>query len=1115
MRVTDQNSYAPVAQSANNGTISGKDFPKYSLPNSPMASRSHHEEVQGSGSSVGMTNMHTRPTSSTMHMTNNYDLHSNTEVDHGASMPSTSQGQNGPPQSISLSDLSNQNEVSLANGMHYTYTHSGTSSASAESKYVKRRSIQQELMLSGPDHGSVEVPGSFYGLSSPALHVNHEEHSSVYSRRITTATTPIFSTSIPKPIFVSSGGISVTKSIEEEPHGLASEFARIYSASKATHQTSTQDYSLNGHDKDEFFRVVGVKQTYQGTTSRVVVYLAPSPHIKPVGSDSVLMITTTKPGLTRVNKPSKGTKQAVDITSTKADQAVVKENIVKLDTSKIMVRFSNDVNEKIVKGEWKGRARSDELYGLNSTRELVKYGGISSDKSGFVPFNTLCKAQKLQALYLCSDLRESGLFNGAQINSFSWKISDAPDRPLENFRIAYRWVQEDSIVEFQEGLDVCYGPVPLRNTAFTVNEWMSFQLNKPLEWDGRSNLLLEISKDEGHSSFSWPATGGIFFKTTTNVRTLAQKDNNDSSGQYPFTNWQKPTRFRKVPCLSIGATNPSCFKIVCVSSLASLSSSLISVDVALDGQKFTKDSATFSYRDIEPIALNKLITDLSKLLDSSSTQRISPFSDVLFQFGSAVGTPVDFYAHSVILSGRSPVFKALFANAKNNKVQSAERSKGFAGNNGRAHAKSFVSIRSLDDSSVEKLKRSESDVTFRDTSFTMEGANTSKLRPSNSDDNLRALNDSRERITVRVNDLRPGVFYTLLRFLYTGSVEIDIENACELLVAAARYDVQDLIQSCEEFLKQSVNIENVTSLLLSAEKWKVPSIRSFCLDFVLWHFDAVSKTEGFANDLVPKHDLMREILISRKNFVSKRSMTSAPLPISSGSHLSSFSNSSTKEIFPEHIVVSFPNSLLSNFGDLLKNSRHKTLESSPASTQDSFDVTFAVGEDVVEQVEYFSCHKAVITSRCEVFEAMFSRSGMKEAATSSPNNTGGVKRPVIPIPNISPTVFWCILQYLYTSKCDIQYDLIFELYRAADQYMLEDLKQSCEEYVMQELTLDNVATILVSSDRWSVGSVKSLCMDLCVREFDEVSVTSGFLAEVITKHDLMLEILRGRNERIE
>jgi hypothetical protein len=30
-----------------------------------------------------------------------------------------------------------------------------------------------------------------------------------------------------------------------------------------------------------------------------------------------------------------------------------------------------------------------------------------------------------------------------------------------------------------------------------------------------------------------------------------------------------------------------------------------------------------------------------------------------------------------------------------------------------------------------------------------------------------------------------------------------------------------------------------------------------------------------------------------------------------------------------------------------------------------------------------------------------------------------------------------------------------------------------------------------------------------------VSVTNGFLAEVITKHDLMLEILRGRNERIE
>jgi hypothetical protein len=76
--------------------------------------------------------------------------------------------------------------------------------------------------------------------------------------------------------------------------------------------------------------------------------------------------------------------------------------------------------------------------------------------------------------------------------------------------------------------------------------------------------------------------------------------------------------------------------------------------------------------------------------------------------------------------------------------------------------------------------------------------------------------------------------------------------------------------------------------------------------------------------------------------------------------------------------------------------------------------------------------------------------------------------------------------------------------------MLDDLKESCEEYVIQEISIDNVAIILINADRWQVSTIRNTCLDLSIKEFDEVSITAGFLQEVLPRHDLVLEIFRGR-----
>ncbi|KAI9142562.1 hypothetical protein BKA69DRAFT_260096 [Paraphysoderma sedebokerense] len=259
-------------------------------------------------------------------------------------------------------------------------------------------------------------------------------------------------------------------------------------------------------EKDEFFRVVGVKPSSHPQNSRVSVYIAPIPAPAPLQSPARTSQTSPPPPPTVLSAPSRL-------------ESLKEIDTCKIDTSKILVRFTtgdsgnNGTNEKTIQAEWKGRARRNEVYGCSRRRELLTFGATSSDKSGTVPFNTLCKAAKLQSIYLAADLRDAGLFQGGLISSLSLKISDVPDRTIENFRIACSFTSDDHFTEFMDPneLAVVFGPTNLVQSMFVVNEWISFELIKPIEWDGRSNLVLELSKDEVHSSFSWPATGGIYF----------------------------------------------------------------------------------------------------------------------------------------------------------------------------------------------------------------------------------------------------------------------------------------------------------------------------------------------------------------------------------------------------------------------------------------------------------------------------------------------------------------------------------------------------------------------------------------------------------------------------
>jgi hypothetical protein len=66
----------------------------------------------------------------------------------------------------------------------------------------------------------------------------------------------------------------------------------------------------------------------------------------------------------------------------------------------------------------------------------------------------------------------------------------------------------------------------------------------------------------------------------------------------------------------------------------------------------------------------------------------------------------------------------------------------------------------------------------------------------------------------------------------------------------------------------------------------------------------------------------------------------------------------------------------------------------------------------------------------------------------------------IAIPNIDPPVFLSILEFLYTGTLELKVDTVFQIYKSADQYLLEDVKTACRSFINLSMTQEHALTLL-------------------------------------------------------
>jgi hypothetical protein len=157
------------------------------------------------------------------------------------------------------------------------------------------------------------------------------------------------------------------------------------------------------------------------------------------------------------------------------------------------------------------------------------------------------------------------------------------------------------------------------------------------------------------------------------------------------------------------------------------------------------------------------------------------------------------------------------------------------------------------------------------------------------------------------------------------------------------------------------------------------------------------------------------------------------------------------------------------------------------------DVTFKVEDESIR------AHRAILAARCEKFRAMF-LGNMREATAAE-----------IKIEGHSALAFKALLEYIYTDRVEnLNAQTALGLLSLSDEYLLASLTTICERTIAEQVTIENVGSVLSTADRFHAATLKKFCMDFILSNFNAVLNCSDFQESVKVGHpDLMFEILRS------
>ena len=176
--------------------------------------------------------------------------------------------------------------------------------------------------------------------------------------------------------------------------------------------------------------------------------------------------------------------------------------------------------------------------------------------------------------------------------------------------------------------------------------------------------------------------------------------------------------------------------------------------------------------------------------------------------------------------------------------------------------------------------------------------------------------------------------------------------------------------------------------------------------------------------------------------------------------------------------------------------RAKGLEQVSANLEKLFNDQEFSDVEIKCDGEVFHCHELILSTRSDVFRAMF-QNDMTENRTKKVN-----------IEDIDSKVLGEMLNFIYTGvpNEDVLEEKTAELLGAANQYQLEVLKSICEDRLCSSLEVSNSIEYLIFGDMYQASKLRRMSMRMVASNMASLVATEDY-QNLVKKHkDLASEI---------
>ncbi|XP_030486794.2 ARM REPEAT PROTEIN INTERACTING WITH ABF2 [Cannabis sativa] len=142
--------------------------------------------------------------------------------------------------------------------------------------------------------------------------------------------------------------------------------------------------------------------------------------------------------------------------------------------------------------------------------------------------------------------------------------------------------------------------------------------------------------------------------------------------------------------------------------------------------------------------------------------------------------------------------------------------------------------------------------TLSDVTFLVEGKRfyAHRICLLASSDTFRAMFDGgyreRDANDIDIPNIKWDVFELMMRFIYTGSVHVDLDIAQDVLRAADQYLLDGLKRLCEYTIAQDISVDNVSLMYDLSEAFNASSLKQACILFILAQYDKLSIKPWYA-----------------------------------------------------------------------------------------------------------------------------------------------------------------------------------------------------------------------------------------------------------------------------